>query len=243
MKQVLKDIEKVIKEYGYFRYNVIKELTPDYSYTIGLTDKLGFELIVGGMCFFQTNNQLQFIFDSIAEQLFEKNEIKEFNLKEFGNFKLINVDDSWISLLMLGALDYYRNSKLKAFQIISTDMDKLTLDTPDMSKKWSSNNIIWKYLDDNIKWEYTIPKNSRAFTNLNALRGERLTEFFRYEPDEWEIFAGNGLLEAKESIRIVPISVIFGLDNSIVDFINDPIGKGKFRDSSDKGNDTWNNWK
>lgn len=59
MNQVLKDIEIVIKQYGYFRYNVIQDLTPNYSYTIGLTDRLGFELVAGGMNYFQSDEEVQ----------------------------------------------------------------------------------------------------------------------------------------------------------------------------------------
>lgn len=242
MNQVLKDIEIVIKQYGYFRYNVIQDLTPNYSYTIGLTDRLGFELVAGGMNYFQSDEEVQNIFDLIIDKLFIDSEVRIFDLKEAGIFKLVKVDDSWTSLMMLGAMDYYKNSKIIALQIIPSNPVKFTFDTPDMSKCWSSTNLTWKYLDDSLSWDYDIPKNSRAITNLAALKGKRLTEFYRYEIDEWEIFAGNGSLEIKEAIRIVPISVLIGLDNSILDFISEPVGKGKYRDSSDKNNYTWYNW-
>jgi hypothetical protein len=242
MKQVLKDIAIVIKKHGYFRYNITQDLTPNYSYTIGLTDKVGFELVSGGMNYFEEDNNLQYIFDSIVDGILKNSESRIFDLGKLGIFNLIKADVSWISMMMLGAYDYYNNQKIDAFQIIPSNSDKFTLDIPNMSIKWSLESVIWKHLDDNLNWEYNIPKSSRAITNLAALKGDRLTEFFRYEIDEWEIFAGNGSLEPKESIRIVPISVLIGIDKSIENFINDPIGKGKYRDSSDDSNLTWYNW-
>lgn len=144
--------------------------------------------------------------------------------------------------MMLGALDYYKIDKICALQIIPVDIEKYTLDIPNMSKPWSSEDKIWKYLSNEISWEYDVPKHSIAITNLKALKGYRLTEYFRFESDEWEIFSGNGASEPKDNLRIVPLSVLIGIDASIEGFINNPVGKGKYRDSLDENNSTWYNW-
>ncbi len=242
MKQALQNIEGIISKYGFFRYYVMADTTPRFSYTIGLTESIGFELIVGGMMYFETNEALEVVFNAIIEALRKDNKTKNFNLNELGTFTLAKVHNSWISKMMLGAIDYYGREDIQAFQILPTDVEITTKDIPDMTKKWSSNNLIWKYLDKNQLWKYEIPKNSTAITNLDALKGARLTEYFRYELNQWEIFAGNGAKEPQESLRIVPLCTLIGIDKSIEKFIHDPIGKGKFKDASDQHNDTWYAW-
>lgn len=242
MNQVLKNIKEIIKKHGFFRYNVLQETTPRYSYTIGLTKSIGFELILGGMMYFESDEEIELIFNTISEELIKNNQARKFNINGLGFFKLVEVDISWVTKTMLGAIDFYKIENIEAFQIVTLDSEKITLDTPDMSKKWSSKNTIWKYLEQDEPWQFKIPKNSIAITNLAALKGNRLTEIFRYEIDEWEIFSGNGAVEPKESIRIVPIIILLGLDKTIEEFIDEPIGKGRFRDSSDENNPIWYNW-
>ncbi len=242
MKDILVSIKNRIDKYGFHRYIVNQRTTPRYTYTIGLKDNIGFELILGGSMFFETNEELDIIFEFIIKSLTQDKDKRKFNILNLGNFELKKVDFSWSTLMMLGALDYYNVNKIRAFQIIPTDKEKYTIDTPNMSSPWSEKDIAWKYLSENVLWNHMIPENAVAITNLNALRGHRLTEYFRFENDEWEIFSGNGALEAKELIRIVPLSVLISADLSIEAFINDPVGKGKYRDSSDENNLTWYNW-
>jgi hypothetical protein len=242
MKDIFIEIKNRIEKYGYHRHLVKPVKTPRYSYTIGLLNNLGFELLLGGAIFFENNDELEVIFKGIIKVLLKDKKARKFHLKDLGNFELREVDSSWSSLIMLGALDYYNLDKIKALQIFPIDIEKSTLDTPDMSKPWDQDNLTWKYLDEKISWKYDVPESSVVITNLDALRGCRLTEYFRFELNEWEIFSGNGAKEPKESIRIVPLSVLIGIDPSIENFLNDPVGKGKFRDSSNENNMIWYNW-
>lgn len=242
MKSTLLEIKNRIAQYGYHRYIVNQSNIPRYSYTIGLSESIGFELIFGGAIFYEDNHILELIFKGIIESIKKNKENKNIYLNELGNFELKEVDYSWSSLLMLGAIDYYNNNQIISYQIFPIDEDKFTLDTPDMSKAWNKDNVVWKYLDEKVVWEYSIPENSIAITDLAVLRGSRLTEYFRYETEEWEIFSSNGELIPKELIRIVPISVLINIDSSILSFLNEPIGKGKFRDSSNIENNTWYDW-
>jgi hypothetical protein len=143
---------------------------------------------------------------------------------------------------MLGAIDYYNSKNINAFQIVPIDDNHKTIDIPDMSLPWSKQDEIWKYLKDNLNWEFSISENAIAITNLKALYGFRLTEFYRFEEDEWEIFSGNGSLESKESIRIVPITVLLKGDPTIRDFLNLEVGMGKFRDLNNESNQNWYDW-
>jgi hypothetical protein len=242
MKDILIEIKNRIEKYGYHRYLVKSFKTPRYSYTIGLYNSLGFELLFGGVIFFEKNDELEVIFKGIIKVLLKNKKARKFHIKDLGNFELREVDSSWSSLMMLGVLDYYNLDEIKAFQIFPIDIEKSTIDIPDMSKPWDQENLTWKYLNEKISWKYDVPESSLVITNLDALRGCRLTEYFRFEINEWEIFSGNGAKEPKESIRIVPLSVLIGIDPSIENFINDPVGKGKFRDSSNENNMIWYNW-
>ena len=242
MKNALLEIKKRRADYGFHRYIVKQSITPRYSYTIGLSESIGFELILGGAMFYEENQILESIFNRIIEKIKKDDKIRNIYLDELGSFELKEVDYSWSSLLMLVAYDYYKKNEIKSFQIFPIDTDKYTLDTPDMSQPWNKDNVVWKYLDEKITWEYSSPENSIAITDLDTLRGGRLTEYFRYDNTEWEIFSSNGELIPKEFIRIVPISVLINIDPSILDFLCEPVGKGKFRDSSDLENDNWYIW-
>lgn len=242
MKDDLIVIKKNIEKYGYHRYVVKQNLTPRFSYTIGLIESLGYELILCGSIYFETFEQLDEIFDETIKILLRDKDKRFFKINDLGDFKIKEVNYSWSSLMMLGALDYFKIDKICALQIIPADIEKYTLDTPDMSKPWCSDDKIWKYLSDDVSWEHNVPKHSVAITNLKALKGFRLTEYFRFESDEWEIFSGNGASEPKHNIRIVPLSVLIGIDPTIEGFINNPVGTGKYRDSLDENNLTWYNW-
>ncbi|MCH6200354.1 hypothetical protein MMU07_12250 [Aquiflexum sp. LQ15W] len=242
MKDIFIEIKNRIDKYGYHRYLIKPHKTPRYSYTIGLLNSLGFELLLGGAIFYENTDDLELIFKGIINVLLKDKKARKIHLKDLGNFEIREVDSSWSSLMMLGALDYYNLERINTFQIFPIDNEKSTLDTPDMTKPWGQDNKTWKYLDDTISWNYDVPESSLVFTNLDALRGCRLTEYFRFELNEWEIFSGNGAKEPKKSIRIVPLSVLIGIDSSIENIINDPVGKGKFRDSSNENNMIWYNW-
>lgn len=242
MNDILNEIKNRIQKHGHHRYIVKQGIVPRYTYTIGLNDQFGFELVMSGSMAFETNKELEIIFNNIIQALLKNKNEKEFSIEYLGNFELKKVHPSWIKLMMLGAIDFYGTENINAFQIISTDIKNLTIETPMMSKAWDGKDLIWRYLSDDIHWPYNVPKNSVAITNLKALLGVRLTEFYRFEEDEWEIFSGNGALEPKEMIRIVPLSVLLAADPTLIDFVNEAVGFGKYRDSKDENNSTWYNW-
>lgn len=101
---------------------------PDYSYSIGLTEKFGFELIIaGGFISIQENES---IFRNVYQQLQSGSGLDAKFLLSDSTFYLMKVDPSWCEKLMLGVYDYYDVDKIEAYQIIPVDR---TLDIPVMS--------------------------------------------------------------------------------------------------------------
>lgn len=139
--------------------------------------------------------------------------------------------------MMLGALDFYNVSEVPALQI-SPDKNHWTVEIPNLSQPW--NNAIepaWRWL--NAEWEYLIPEQSIAITNLDALRGLPVTEAMRWEENQWELFAGAGPDISKEEIREVPLGTLIGIDPTLKPVTDLVVGKGLWRDS---GELKWHSW-
>jgi hypothetical protein len=237
-KSFKKLIEANIKQFGFHITVVNSDTIPRYAYTIGLTDSLGFELILAGGIHFLKDDLFK-IFNTIADGL--KGAVKqnstEIMIDSLGLFTLSIADKSWCHLLMLGVFDYYDVSIVKGLQIIP-DSNHFTLDTPLMNQDFDVvADPIWRWLKND--WEYNVPKSSKVVTNLNALSGHTITEVMRWDEDEWEMFAGAGPDVQKEDMRVVPLGTMLGIDRTLLPVINLDIGKGLWRDSIDS---EWNNW-
>jgi hypothetical protein len=100
---------------------------------------------------------------------------------------------------------------------------------PDLSHPWTAaEGHGWRWLFD--EWPYPVPKNSMALTDLDALRGKRITELMRWEEDEWEIFSGAGPDFPESERRVVPLGVLLAADSSLLPVVHLPVGKGLWRD-------------
>ena len=131
----------------------------------------------------------------------------------------------------------YDSDQISLYQIVPNNK-YYTLEVPNMELGYSEKDPIWKWLTK--EWSYPIPSNSVAITNLSALRGSRITEITRWEVNEWEMFAGYGPDIAEEEVRIVPISILLGIDSSVGESINLEVGKGIWREQEDIN---WEAWK
>lgn len=206
---------------------------PRFSYSIGLTEKLGFELIIAGG--FNSVKENESIFRLIYEQLESGSTVdSQFFLSDNNIFYLGTVDSSWSKKLMLGVYDYYDLDDIIAYQIILLDR---TMDTPLMSQARTLNDPIWKWLD--MDWNIKAPKNSYVVTDIDALRGKTIVELMRWEEHKWEMFSGPGPDFKEEEIRIVPLGTILGIDDTLQRTVNLDIGKGLWRDNKDS---EWNDW-
>ena len=130
---------------------------------------------------------------------------------------------------MLGAFAYYKQAAIPVWQIVP-DRAHHTLDIPDMAHVFAvASQPVWQWVER--KWEYSIPADSMALTNLPVLFGEKATEVMRWEKDEWEIFSGAGPDVLKADRRMVPLGVLIGLDKALERAVYLPIGKGLWRDT------------
>jgi Domain of unknown function (DUF4262) len=235
-KEALDSIRANISRDGHHLYVVSGGPTPRFAYTIGLSESIGAELIFAGAVFYYSEEVSQIV-TKIASQL-KREGIREttFDIDRQGSFTNRKVHNTWTTELMLGALDYYKKRDISAVQIVP-DKAHWTIDVPDMSAPWNATKEpVWRWLRED--WTYPVPKDSTAATNLDALRGGRVTEIMRWEEDEWEIFAGAGPDVSKEDMRVVPLGTLIAADRTVEAAVRLTVGEGIWRDSESK----WHPW-
>jgi hypothetical protein len=237
-EQFLERISQNITDHKFHLNIVSSESEPRYVYSIGLSEKFGFELLfAGGILYLKKD--LQTIFREISEKL--NNNLKSLLRLKFmtsvGEFSIREVDRAWSSVMGLGAFDYYNNKEIVFLQIVP-DANHFTLDIPDMSEGRSiSENDVWKYLDK--EWDLPVPLESTVATNIDVLMGEPVTELMRWENNEWEMFAGAGPEVAENDMRVVSIATLIGIDPSLEPTMHLEIGKGLWRENKES---EWNSW-
>lgn len=235
----LKTIKSNIEKKSFHITVVQSSENPRFAYTIGCLEKLGFELIFAGGENYLYEEILS-IFNNLVPSLNKEFNFQQFeaNLSNLGTFTLSPVNNTWCKKMMLGVYDYYNIENFIAYQVLP-NKKHFTLDIPNMSIVWSPEDIVWKWLDDNISWDLGIPKDSKVITELNVLFGDKVKEVMRWEENEWEAFTQNGENIDKNDIRILPITTLLGIDNTLTSILNLDIGKGYWR--SDE-NSEWNDW-
>lgn len=232
-----KDFLDIIKENidvnGYHMTLVNGGQHPDFFYSIGLKERLGFELVLAGGAF--SIKESESIFDYVYKQLQSNQPVESsFSFSEKNVFYLGKVDSSWCKQLMLGVYDYYKVDEIIAYQIIPVDR---TLDVPEMSEVIVSNDPIWKWLF--IDWTVKAPSNAYVITDFDALKGKTITELTRWEERVWEMFSGPGPNVLEENTRIVPLGTVLGIDTTLDPIVNLGIGEGLWRDNKDS---EWQIW-
>lgn len=232
----LNDIRHNIAEHGFHTYVVTGSGVPHYGYTIGLSESLRVELVLAGSYFYELT-EVSKIIRTIAREL--RSPVTEeitINARPWGVFSLRKVDMSWARALMLGAFDYYKVKTIDAYQIVP-DEAHWTVEIPDLSRPWSPALApAWRWLQE--PWTYAVPRDSVAITNLDALRGRRITEVMRWEEDEWEIFAGAGPDTTEAERRVVPLGILVAADPSLIPAVDLQIGTGLWRDEASE----WHPW-
>jgi len=244
-ERALERIKHNIATHGFHIYVVQGNgPTPRFVYTIGLRESLGAEVVLAGALSYEKKKDVLVIVDSLVEQLGKGAGDaapaawqSRFTVDELGSFSFRSADSSWTRPLLLGALDYYGLEDVAAFQIVPDDQH-MTIDVPRMDREWNADTEpIWRWKHE--PWPYPVPAASEAMTNLDALRGRRITEACRWEDDYWEMFAGAGPDVPKDAARLVPLGCLLAADPSLVRAIDLPIGRGVRRDSD--GGD-WRPW-
>lgn len=234
----LQKIRSNITNCGYHLYVISGGVCPRYAYTIGLKDRLGHELVFAGGAYFLLED-VKRIIDTALFNLDAKglHTDLQFQTGILGRFSFGSVDESWVKLLLLGAIDYYENSIVPALQIIPSS-EYLTLDIPNLSNAWDPLlEPVWKWLQE--VWNENIPKSSTAITNLAALRGQQVTEAMRWEEDQWEIFSGAGPEVLEKDVRVVPLATLVAIDGSLNAVTRLKIGEGVWRNFDEPD---WHPW-
>jgi len=234
-KLALDRIKENIAQSGHHIYVVSGDATPRFAYTIGVSESIGVELILAGAVFYMKDDVVRIIND-IAAQLKVQGDREVFGVDGQGSFTLRKSHASWATEFLLGALDYYQVKEIPALQIVP-DQDHWTIDVPNMSVPWSARQEpVWKWLRE--PWTYPVHQDSTAVTDLAALRGDRITEGYRWEEDEWELFAGAGPDVAKDKMRVVALGTLLAADPSLEAVVSLAIGTGLWRDETSE----WHPW-
>lgn len=238
-------IKRNIEKSGFHIYLVTGGPTPRFGYTIGLRESLGAELVLAGALYYEDADDVLEIFHSIRKQLVKGTKGKlgpmwqsTFTVRGLGAFTLRKAHASWSRALLLGALDYFGIKDVDAYQIVPEETRR-TVDVPNMARERSATSEpIWQWLNDET-WRFPVPPTSEAMTNLDALRGARITEACRWEDEYWELFAGAGPDVPKDEGRLVPLGVLLATDPTLARVVDLRIGTGLWRES-DGGE--WNDW-
>lgn len=234
----LQKIASNISTYGHHIQVIQGGPLPRFAYTVGLNEKYGLELIFAGAVFYH-NSQVGEILEAAKKLLYSNTAANaRLKLNSLGNFHFREVHSTWSKLTALGVFSYYKTNEIKLLQIVP-DRHHATIDIPEMSEEFTPEGApVWQWLVS--PWIYNIPKSSRGITNLEALKGQPITEVVRWEEDEWELFAGSGPEVDKADIRAVPMGTLLGFDKSLQKVADLAVGQGLWRDSA--GCD-WNIWK
>jgi hypothetical protein len=237
--EALESIRRNIASHGQHVYLVQGWSNPRYAYTIGLSEAIGSELILAGGAFYSAKEVFEVI-NRLASVLRATHDPSQtdHSLGELGIFSLLEVHQTWSSKLVLGAIDYYKTPLVPALQIVP-DAEHITIDVPNLSQAFSAETEpVWQWLEK--PWDYSVPKNTVVITDLDALRGEIITEAARWEETHWEIYAGSVHELDKKDMRVVPFGTLLGADPSLKEVTDWKVGKARWRDPSDL---VWRKWR
>ena len=236
--EFLQKIEENIKKYGYHITLVRDGQNPNFSYTIGLKEVFGFELIIAGG--YVSVKFYEDLFNAVVQSLHSGFLPEGFELKtDFENWENIGlrlVDESWRELTAFGVGDFYNDNTIKIYQLYPLDYN--FIDIPNMTKKWDKLDPIWCWLG--LEWNRKIPISAYAITNLEFLKGGKITEVMRWEEGYWEMFVGPGPDVLDKDVRVLPISTFIGADPTLEAVLRLSEGDGIWRKSEDL---EWHEWK
>jgi hypothetical protein len=236
-ESALDEIRRHVAQFGYHVYVVAGPLLPRFVYSIGLTESVGAELVLAGGVVYSALEAREIVDAARAHLMNGASWEAQFTVSSLGTFSLRHVEPSWLPLLMVGATDYYSARDVSAYQVVP-DEGHSTLDIPDLTREFvATREPVWQWLS--VDWTSSVSAASKAVTNLDALRGEAITEVARWEEDEWEMFAGPGANVNGDEARVVPLATLLGIDPSLEAVLDVKLGKGLWR--AGRG-ETWQTW-
>lgn len=239
-EQALQAIRSNIERSGRHLYAIGGGESPRYVYTIGLSERVGFELVLAGSVLLSTREVAR-ILNAVSEELEKEPSKTSFSIEPLGTFELGPVHSKWVKDLLLGALDYYEVSEIPTRQVVPSQKYR-TIDHPDLSRPYSPEfHPVWRWFHG----EAPHPQLGEliAETHLDALHGYLISELFRSREDTWELYSGTGLTVSKEDICVVSFSTLLSFDQSLEKALTIPVGSGLFRLFSESGEaGEWQIW-
>jgi len=232
------EVNDKVQSDGYYLSVMQQSTVPRYIHSIGGKDLLGFEIILAGAILFLLDDALFIIRQAINRCLNVADpSTLRINLGSFGSFNFARVDQSWTETLFTDAIEYFGDCNFDAFQLLP-DTSHTSIDVPRLDIAVAvGREPVWRWLRE--PWQFQIPEASTAVTNFDALRGYPVTEASRWEPDEWDLFAGSGPDTPDREVRVVPIGTLLAVDETLHPVISLDVGQSLWRD--EKGG-IWNDW-
>ena len=217
--------------------------SPRYLYTIGLSAKVGFELVFAGQA--QIPNQVATsILHSIAKELESGKSVKKLRVdnRKFGSFTLSEAQPTWSRRMLSEVAIYYEGKDIRAMQVLP-EPERATIDIPPMEEVFDpGRHRVWQWLDGN--WPYEISAQAQVVSNLEALQGYAVSELVRWEDSEGQMFSGPGAEGADDELVNLPLATLLGFDKSLEAALNLEIQSGLYREFDEQGQEgPWQPWK
>lgn len=209
----LERVRRSLEDAGHHVTLVTGGVVPRFAYTLGLTEIAGHEAVLAGATSLTGRDVKQVLAQSAdVARAGELAPGSKLDIEGLGTFAVGSVDQWWSEALVLGALTLY-GKPTSAVQLVP-EGDLRTIDVPDLSRRWDPElEPVWRWL--RTPWPYEIAPESVSVTNLDALRGAPVSEAARWEPTEWELFAGAGPDVPRNEIRVVPLATLLAFDPSL----------------------------
>lgn len=235
-------IRQNIEEFGRHVSCVLGGESPRFQYTIGLSNKTGFELVFAGQAHIPSKAGAALL-NAIAKEIEGGKSVKKLRVKfrKFGTFTLAQADSSWGDRMVLGALDFYDKKTIKVMQVLP-EPERATIDIPPMTEVFDpKRHRVWQWLDGG--WPYDLPTDAVAITNMDALQGYAISELVRWEESEWEIFSGPGPEVPQDEYVKIPFATLLAFDQSLEAALNLELTTGLFREFDEQGKEgPWQAW-
>lgn len=226
-----------IENHGLHIYNIPGGQSPRFVYSIGLHEKFGFEVVLGGSITLPLD-PLVALFNSLTNQLGHKPpEQTVLSSPEVGDFTLRATHPSWVSGLLLGAIDFYKDKNIKAYQLIPPEFHQ-TIDMPDMRQELTPQSApVWRWMKGG--WPYKVQADCLVETNHAALKGNPVTDVSYFGDWEWQMFAGDPQEVKDEDVFYCHLATLLAFDSTLEPALGLPVRTGLFRESDSKGPGPW----
>ena len=207
-------IRENITRSGVHVYSILGGGSPGFSYTIGLYPSVGAELLFPRSALFSVTdsyNVLMALFAASGELA----PGASFPVESLGTFQLQPAEESWTREMIRGARDYY-DAAVPAWQVVPP---RRMIDVPDMRRPLEEAPA-WRWL--HTDWAFPVPEASKVLTGLDVLEGAAVTEAYRSEPEEWQLFAEG--TDPESGCYSLPLGVLLGVDPSLSPLVEMEVG-------------------